>query len=112
MIKKSSTSAKSAINSLNSREAELQDEMERLKSFISVGAEQKHLEQINTIPPPDDLDQRARELSHIESLLTNKELRNTKKAQSKDLLLLILLVIAIVSLGSWVYRVYSEHYGF
>lgn len=97
------------MNNLSEREAALRNEMERLKSFITEGAEKEMIEQVNTMPPPDDLDQRARQAIHIEQVMSNKEIRNIKRQQAKGILLFILLSCAIASLSAWVLRIYAEH---
>ena len=96
---------------LEDRQAELEKEMEHLKSFISGGAEQEHLDKINTMPPPDDFDQRARELERVENILTKKEVKNIRKQQANGLLLFSLLIIAIICMSAWVFRVYTEKFG-
>lgn len=103
-------SKNSELSELSSKEAALKEEMNRLKSFITEGAEIKQQDQLNTLPPPDDFDQRAREHIHMDKVLSNREFKNMRRRQSKGLLLLILLVITIVALGSWLFRVYSENF--
>ena len=98
------------LSNLSAKEAALKEEMNRLKSFITEGAEIKQQDQLNTLPPPDDFDQRAREHVHMDKILSNKEFKNMRRRQSRGLLLFILLVAAILSLGSWLFRVYSEHF--
>lgn len=98
------------LSDLSAKEALVKEEMNRLKSFITEGAEIKQQDQLNTLPPPDDFDQRAREHIHMDKVLSNREFRNMKRRQSKGLLLLILLAIAITTLSSWLFRVYSDHF--
>ncbi len=94
---------------LAEKEKSLRDEMDRLQSYIQGGAEKERSDHINTMPAPDELAERRREASFVEQVLSKKEIRNVKRHQAKGTILFLLLLLAIVSLGSWVFRVYSEY---
>ena len=94
---------------LTEKEQSLRDEMERLEAYIQGGAEQERAEHINTMPAPDELAEKRRQASFVEQVLSKKEVRNVKRNQAKGTLLLLFLLLAIVSLGSWVYRAYSDY---
>ena len=83
--------------------------MQRLESYIQGGAEQERSDHINTIPAPDELDERRRQASFVDQVMSKKEIRNVKRHQAKATILFLMLLLAIVSLGSWVMRVYSDY---
>jgi hypothetical protein len=58
-------------------------------------------ERDSTIPPPDDLADRRRELRFYE-LVSRGQLRNERRAQAGSIVLLLLLVAATSALVMWV----------
>ena len=98
------------LDNLAEKEKALRDEMQRLEDYIQGGAEQERSDQINTMPAPDDLAERRRQASFVEQVLSKKEIRNIKRSQAKGTILFLLLVLAIFSLGSWVYRAYTDYF--
>jgi len=94
---------------LAEKERALRDEMQRLESYIKGGAEQERADHINTMPAPDDLNERRRQASFVDQVMSKKEIRNVKRQQAKATILFLMLLLAIVSLGSWVVRAYSDY---
>ena len=95
---------------LAEKERALRDEMERLEAYLQGGAERERAEQINTMPAPEELAETRRQASFVEQVLSKKEIRNIKRHQTKGVLLFIMLVLAIASLGSWVWRAYTDYF--
>ena len=95
---------------LAEKEQALRDEMVRLEAYIQGGAEKERAEQINTMPAPDELAEKRRQASFAEQVLSKKEIRNIKRHQTKGTILFLMLLLAILSLGSWVYRAYTDYF--
>ena len=95
---------------LAEKEKALRDEMERLEAYIQGGAEKERSDHINTMPAPDELAEKRRQASFVEQVLSKKEIRNIKRHQAKGTILFLMLLLAIVSLGSWVYRAYTDYF--
>ena len=83
--------------------------MTRLESYIQGGAEKERSDQINTMPAPDELDEKRRHASFVDQVMSKKEIRNVKRHQAKSTILFLMLLLAIVSLGSWVLRAYTDY---
>lgn len=96
---------------LSEREQALKAEVARLKNYIQGGAEKELTEQINTMPAPDDLEGKRREAAFMDQVLSRKEIKNVRRNQAKGFVLFLLLVLAILSLSSWVYTVYVSSQG-
>lgn len=98
------------------REIQLGQEMAELQNLLEEVPlkEKKRLEEqrrrdeedLLTIPPPDELRQRARERSFYEGLSKGK-VRNQKKEVVGNFFLLLILLGALIFTGLWVMRVYS-----
>ena len=95
---------------LADKEKALRDEVERLEAYIQGGAEKERADHINTMPAPDELDEKRRQASFVEQVLSKKEIRNIKRHQAKGTILFLMLLLAILSLGSWVYRAYTDYF--
>jgi len=100
----------SELDLLTEKEKALRDEMDRLEAYLQGGAEQERVDQINTMPAPDELAEARRQTAFVEQVLSKKEIRNIKRHQTKGLLLFVLLALAVLSLGSWVYQAYAEYF--
>lgn len=93
--------------SLSAREEQLLARINELESFISEAPERirKEMEEeITTMPPPDDLEDRRREHKFY-SQLSRGEIRNEHRYQARSLILFVLLLVAIVALSAWIYSV-------
>lgn len=96
-----------AASSLNSREEQLLSKISELESFIEQAPERirKEMEEeLTTMPPPDDLEDRRREHKFY-TQLSRGEIRNEHRYQARSAILFLLLVTAIVALSSWIYSV-------
>jgi len=82
------------------------EEPERLRE------EQERLKQIEkdkkaTIPPSDEVILQRREFIH-EAKMTYGEHSNARRGQAKDLMLLLLTLLAIAALGWWLFSLYKS----
>lgn len=94
-------------NALSAREAQLLARINELEDFISGAPErirQEMEDEITTMPPPDDLEDRRREHKFY-SQLSRGEIRNEHRYQARSLVLFVLLVTAIFALSAWIYSV-------
>lgn len=85
-------------------------QIKELESFISEAPkqrEQEHQDQLHTMPAPDDIVQRQRE-NNFAHRLTKGELKNERRHQARSALIFVLLVIAIILVSLWVYRIVSQ----
>jgi hypothetical protein len=92
---------------LSSREEQLLSRISELEEFIEGAPErirQEMEEEITTMPPPDDLEDRRREHKFY-SRLSRGEIRNEHRCQTKSAFLFLLLVTAILTLSFWIYSV-------
>lgn len=95
------------LDSLSAHERAIQEQIAQLEDFVQHGPERERLameEQRQTLPPPSDLVVRKREKEFMEKL-SRGELKNQKRNQAKSGFLLILLILAILTLGFWIYRI-------
>ena len=94
-----------ADGTLNAREEQLLTRINELEEFIEDAPERirKEMEdEITTMPPRDDLEDRRRDHKFY-SQLSRGEIRNERRHQARGSLLFILLATAIASLSSWIY---------
>ena len=92
---------------LSNREEQLLSRINELEEFIEGAPERirKEMEdEITTMPPPDDLEDRRREHKFY-SQLSRGEIRNEHRYQTRSAFLFLLLVSAIVALSAWIYSV-------
>ena len=92
---------------LTSREEKLLSRISELEEFIEGAPERirrEMEEEITTMPPPDDLEDRRREHKFY-SQLSRGEIRNEHRYQTKSAFLFLLLVTAILMLSFWIYSV-------
>ena len=92
---------------LSAREEQLLARINELEDFITEAPERirKEMEEeITTMPPPDDLEDRRREHKFY-SQLSRGEIRNEHRYQARSLMLFVLLVTAILALSAWIYSV-------
>lgn len=88
----------------------LEEKIKELESFIAEAPqkiEREHLEKLQTMPAPDDIAQRQRE-NNFAHRLTKGEIRNERRHQARSALTFVLLVIAIVFVSLWVYKIISS----
>ena len=94
------------LDSLSAHERALREQIAQLQDFVEHAPERERLameEEMQTLPPPSDLLGRKREKEFMEKL-SRGELRNEKRNQAKSGFLLALLILAIATLGLWIYR--------
>ncbi len=94
------------IDALAQQEAELQNKIKEMKNFLEEApAKLKQAEQdrMQTLPAPDEISERRREKEFFDRL-SRGELKNERRHQAKNGVLLVLLLIAIVSMSLWIYR--------
>mgnify|MGYP001415632972 FL=1 len=92
---------------LTSREEKLLLRISELEEFIEGAPERirrEMEEEITTMPPPDDLEDRRREHKFY-SQLTRGEIRNEHRDQTRSAFLFLLLVSGILMLSFWIYSV-------
>jgi len=92
---------------LNAREEQLLSRINELENFITDAPERIRREmedEITTMPPPDDLEDRRREHKFY-SQLSRGEIRNEHRYQTRSAMLFVLLVTAILCLSAWIYSV-------
>jgi hypothetical protein len=95
------------LDCLAAAEHELSSKINAFEQFINEAprqALQQQEERRTVMPPPDDLADRRREKVFYESY-TRREIRNVQRSQTRNLLLLPLLLAATVSIALWVYSV-------
>jgi len=97
----------SPIRDLSDQEMALRAQIEELEDFVVHGPErerQAEVERMNTIPPPAEIEDRKREREFMKKL-SRREIMNEKRSQASNGLLLILLLLAILAIGAWIYRI-------
>ena len=97
----------SEIDSLSAHERALREQIAQLQDFVEHGPERERMarqEEMQTLPPPSDLLGRKREKEFMEKL-SRGELKNQKRNQTKSGFLLVLLLLAIITLGIWIYTI-------
>ena len=93
-------------DSLSAREQELRTQIEQLQDFVEHGPEreiQAAEERMRTLPPPTEVQQRIREREFMEKL-SRGELKNERRNQTKSGFLLLLLILAMLAIGYWIYQ--------
>ena len=91
---------------LSARERELSERIEQLQDFVDHGPEreiQAEEERMRTLPPPTEVQQRQREKQFMEKL-SRGELKNERRNQAKSGLLILLLILAMLAIGYWIYQ--------
>ncbi len=89
---------------VSSREEKLLSQISELEEFIEGAPDRirkEMQEQITTMPPPDDLQDRRRERKFY-TQLSKGEIRNEHRYQTRSAFLFVLLVAAILSLSAWI----------
>jgi len=93
--------------SLSAREEKLLARINELEEFIEGAPERiriKMEQEISTMPPPDDLDDRRREHKFY-SRLSRGQIRNEHRYQTRSAFVFLLLVMGILALTVWIYTV-------
>jgi len=104
---KSKITQSSPSSEFSDREKALQAQIAELEDFVTHGAEREREaeeERMLTLPPPAEILDRKREKLFM-MRLSRGELANEKRAQASNGLLLVLLILAIFSIGAWIYSV-------
>ncbi len=99
----------SDLDSLSTRERQLQEKITSLKDFVENEPERLRREmeeRMRTLPPPSEVARIKREDAFM-GKLTRNELRNEKRSQARSGFLLFLLVMAILALVMWIVQVVS-----
>lgn len=94
------------IGSLSARERELRQQIEQLQDFVEHGPErerQAEEERMRTLPPPAEIQDRLREKKFMDQL-SRGELKNEMRNQTKSGVLLLLLILATLAIGWWIYQ--------
>lgn len=94
------------LDSLSAHERAIREQIAQLQEFLLHGPERERQameEQMQTLPPPSDLVGRQREREFMEKL-SRGELKNQRRRQATSGLLLALLILAIATLGLWIYN--------
>jgi len=100
------------INSLSAHERALREQIAQLQDFVEHGPEREREareEAMRTLPPPSELQGRKREKEFMEKL-SRGELKNEKRNQTKSGFLLVLLILAILAMGLWVYGIINDSF--
>jgi len=94
------------LDELAKQDAELQNKIKQIQSFIHEAPDklqQEEDERISTLPAPDEISERRREKEFFDRL-SRGELKNERRHQAKNGVILVLLVIAITAVSLWIYR--------
>lgn len=95
------------LDSLSAYERSLREQIAHLQDFVEHGPERERLareEELRTLPPPSEILGRKREKEFMQKL-SRGELKNQKRNQTKNGLLLTLLLLAITTLAIWIWEV-------
>jgi hypothetical protein len=84
------------------RQRDLDEQIAQLEG-IPEQLELEIQESDQTLPPPDDLNERDRQRS-FDAQVARGQVRNERRTQGRSLLLMVLLIAAITSVASWVLR--------
>lgn len=106
-VHRSISEQNSPIRDLSKQEMALQAQIAQLEDFVVHGPErerQAEEERQQTLPPPSEIEDRKREKEFMKRL-SRGEIANEKRAQASNGLLLLLLVLAIASIGVWIYQI-------
>ena len=93
------------VDPITKREEQLLTRIAELENFIEEGPDRIRREieeEITTMPPPDDLEDRRREYEFY-TKLSRGEIRNERRYQAKSAILFLLLATAIAALTSWIF---------
>ena len=104
---KSGSATSDPVSHLSEREELLLSRIDELENYIEDAPErirQEMDDEMRTMPPPDDLEDRRREHKFY-AQLSRGEIRNEHRYQARSALLFLLLITAIVALSSWIYSV-------
>lgn len=95
------------LGGLAAAEHALSSQINEIEQFIQDAPQQvreQQEERLTVMPPPDDLDDRKRQKDFYKAL-SRREIRNERRSQARNLVLLFLLLTATVSIALWVYSV-------
>lgn len=94
------------LDELARQDAELQDKIKQIQSFIHEAPDKLQKEEddrIQTLPAPDEISERRREKEFFDRL-SRGELKNERRHQAKNGVILVLLVVAITATCLWISR--------
>ena len=94
------------LDELARQDAELQDKIKQIQSFIHEAPnklQQEEDDRIRTLPAPDEISERRREKEFFDRL-SRGELKNERRHQAKNGVILVLLIIAITAVCLWISR--------
>ncbi|MGB0774362.1 MAG: hypothetical protein ACPG32_10865 [Akkermansiaceae bacterium] len=100
------------IDDIAAKEQALKDQIANLKDFVEHGPDRAREaleleraaeeERLRTIPAPTEVQDRIREQEFMDKL-SRGELKNEMRNQTKNGVLLVLLALAIIAIGAWIY---------
>lgn len=96
------------LGELSQKEKALQEQIRELKDFVAHGPERERQaleERMSTLPPPSEIEDRRREREFLEQVASRRQIANARRAQASNGFLLVLLLLAIVTIAAWIYRV-------
>jgi hypothetical protein len=93
------------LDDLKERERQLEEQIRSISAEPEKILREAH-EQAVTLPPPDDLADRDR-LKRFEETASRGQVRNQRRAQGLNLLLLFLLLAATSLLAAWVVKLFT-----
>lgn len=94
------------VDSLSAREIELRKQIEQLQDFVENGPERERRaeqDRLSTLPPPPEIQDRIREKKLMDQI-SRGNAKNELRNQTKSGFLLLLLILATLALGWWIYQ--------
>lgn len=94
------------IEKIKLQKADLQKQIQEIQSYIEHAPDkikQAQEESFQTMPAPDEISERRREKEFFDRL-SRGELKNERRHQAKNGVLLVLLIFAIAMVSLWIYR--------
>ncbi len=94
------------LDELAKQDAELQQKIKDIQSFIEDAPDklqQEEDDRIRTLPAPDEISERRREKEFFDRL-SRGELKNERRHQARNGVILVLLAVAITAVSMWIYK--------
>lgn len=94
------------LDELARQDVELQNKIKQIQSFIHEAPtklQQEEDDRIRTLPAPDEISERRREKEFFDRL-SRGELKNERRHQAKNGVILVLLLITITAVCLWISR--------
>lgn len=95
---------------LDKQQASIQDQILEMKTYLEEAPVKKQKEEddrIRTLPAPDEIYEKRREKEFFDRL-SRGELKNERRHQTKNGVIMILLLIAITSVCLWISKHLSQ----